>query len=59
MLVLCNFLRKFMVSNKKIHRALRTHTTLMNNTALEKFFIFTIYRNYTLASMARDMLTMV
>ena len=32
MLVLCNFLRKFMVSNKKIHRALRTHKTLMNNT---------------------------
>ena len=31
-LVLCNFLRKLMVSNKKIHRALRTHTTLMNNT---------------------------
>ena len=30
--VLCNFLRKLMVSNKKIHRALRTHTTLMNNT---------------------------
>ena len=23
---------KLMVSNKKIHRALRTHTTLMNNT---------------------------
>ena len=31
-LVLCNFLRKLMVSSKKIHRALRTHTTLMNNT---------------------------
>ena len=31
-LVLCNFLRKLMVSNKKIHRALRTRTTLMNNT---------------------------
>ena len=27
-----HFLRKLMVSNKKIHRALRTHTTLMNNT---------------------------
>ena len=24
--------RKLMVSNKKIHRALRTRTTLMNNT---------------------------
>ena len=31
-IVLCNFLRKLMVSNKKIHRALRTRTTLMNNT---------------------------
>ena len=30
--IFCNFLRKLMVSNKKIHRALRTHTTLMNNT---------------------------
>ena len=27
-----NVLRNLMVSNKKIHRALRTHTTLMNNT---------------------------
>ena len=27
-LVLCNFLRKFMVSDKKSHRAFRTHTTL-------------------------------
>ena len=37
MLVLCNFLRKLMVSNKKIHRALRTHTTLMNNTHWRNF----------------------
>ena len=28
MLVLCNFLRKLMVSDKKIHRAFRTYTTL-------------------------------
>ena len=28
MLVLCNFLRKLMVSDKKIHRAFRTRTTL-------------------------------
>merc|ERR1712074_360060 len=48
--LLCNFLRKLMVSNKKIHMALRTHTTLMNNThSLEKFLIFTIYQNYTWA----------
>ena len=26
------FSTQMMVSNKKIHRALRTHTTLMNNT---------------------------
>ena len=39
-----------MVSNKKIHRALRTHTTLYyEQYPLEKFFIFTIYQNYTLA----------
>ena len=49
MLVLCNFLRKLMVSNKKIHRALRTRTTLNEQYPLEKFFIFTIYQNYTLA----------
>ena len=28
MLVLCNFLRKLMVSDKKIHRAFQIHTTL-------------------------------
>ena len=28
MLVLCNFLKKLMVSDEKIHRAFRTHTTL-------------------------------
>ena len=51
MLVLCNFLRKLMVSDKKIHRAFRTRTTLsINKTHSEKFFIFTIYQfNYTLA----------
>ena len=50
MLVLCNFLRKLMVSNKKIHRALRTHTNYSyEQYPLEKFFIFTIYQNYTLA----------
>ena len=37
MLVLCNFLRKLIVSNKKIHRALRTRTTLMNNTHQRNF----------------------
>ena len=42
-------LKLCMVLNKKIHRALRTHTTLYEQYPLEKFFIFTIYQNYTLA----------
>ena len=36
-----------MVSNKKIHRALRTNS--YEQYPLETFFIFTIYQNYTLA----------
>ena len=32
--------QKLMVSNKKIHRALRTHTTLMNNTHNRENFNF-------------------
>ena len=38
-----------MVSDKKIHRAFRTHKTLYKQNPLEKIFIFTIYWNYTLA----------
>ena len=38
-----------MVSNKKIHRALRTHNNSYEQYPLEKFFIVTIYQNYTLA----------
>ena len=49
MLVLCNFLRKLMVSDKKIHRSFRTRTTSYKQNPSEKFFIFTIYQNYTLA----------
>ena len=50
MLVLCNFLRKLVVSDIKIHRAFRIHATLFyKQNPLEKFFIFTIYQNYTLA----------
>ena len=37
MLVLCNFLRKLMVSDKKIHRAFRTHTTLYTKPIREIF----------------------
>ena len=45
MLVLCNFLRKFMVSGKMIQRAFRTHTSLfIKQNPLEKIFIFTIYQ---------------
>ena len=43
MLVLCNFLRKLMVSNKKIHRALENSYNSYEQYPLEKFFIFTIY----------------
>ena len=40
-----------MVSDKKIHRAFKTHTTLfINKIQLEKIFsVFTIYQNCTLA----------
>ena len=48
-LFLCNFLRKLMVSNKKIHRALRTHTNSYEQVIPRNFSIFTIYQNYTLA----------
>ena len=48
-LVLCNFLRKLMVSGKNIHRAFRTHTTLFKQNPVEKCLIFAIYQNYTLA----------
>ena len=37
-----------MVSDKKIHRAFRARTIYTQNP-LEKFLIFTIYQNYTLA----------
>ena len=36
MLVLCNFL-KLMVSDKKIHRAFRTHTTLQTKPIRDIF----------------------
>ena len=39
MLVLCNFLRKLMVSDKKIHRAFSTHTTLLTKP-IREIFIF-------------------
>ena len=48
MLVLCNFLKILMVSDKMLHKAFRTHTTLNKQNPLEKSFIF-IYQNYTLA----------
>ena len=38
-----------MVSDKEIHRAFRTHTTLQTKSKKYQFFIFTIYQNYTLA----------
>ena len=48
MLVLCNFLRKLIVSDKTIHGAFRTQfLQLYEENQLGKFFIFTIYQNYT------------
>ena len=43
-----------MVSDKTVHKAFRTHTTLYKQNPLEKFSIFTksIYQNYTLALIA-------
>ena len=49
MLVLCNFLIIFMVSDQTIHKAFRTRTTPKTKPILEKFFIFTIYQIYVLA----------
>ena len=46
---LCNFLRKLMVSNKKIHRAFENSYNSYEQYPLEKSSIFTIYQNYTLA----------
>ena len=48
MLVLCNFLRKLMVSNK-IFTGFENSYNSYEQYPLEKFFIFTIYQNYTLA----------
>ena len=39
-LVLCNFLRELMVSDKKIHRAFRTHTILYILKPISDFFFF-------------------
>ena len=38
MLVLCNFLKILMVSDKMIQRAFRTHTTLKTKPSTDSFF---------------------
>ena len=48
MLVLCNFLRKLMVSDKRFTGLLEL-IQLYKQKPLEIFVIFTIYQNYTLA----------
>ena len=48
MLVLCNFLKILMVSDNSIHNDCRT-VQLYEQNPLEKFIIFTVYQNYTLA----------
>ena len=50
-IVLCNFLRKLMVSNKMILRGSENSYNSYEQYPLEKFLIFTIYQNYTLALM--------
>ena len=45
MLVLCNFLKILIVSDKMILELIQ----LYKQNQLEKIFIFTIYQNYTLA----------
>ena len=40
-----------MVSNKKIHRGFENSYNSYEQYPIEKFFIFTIYQNYTLALM--------
>ena len=42
---------------QNIHRAFRTHTTLYKQNPLEKFFLFTIYQNYTLENIGVSRLT--
>ena len=50
MLVLCNFLKILMVPDKRFTGLLELVVSYNSKTnPLEKFFIFTIYRNYTLA----------
>ena len=44
MLVLCNFLKILMVSDKTLHRAYRTHKTLQTKPIRE---IFHFHQNYT------------
>ena len=51
MLVLCNFLEILMVSDKIIHKAFRTRTTLKTKPITHKKIVFPIYQNYTLVLM--------
>ena len=49
MLVLCNFLRKLMGFEQKDSQGFENSYNSYEQYQLEKFFIFTIYQNYTLA----------
>ena len=49
MIVLCNFLRKLMVFEQKYSQGFENSYNSHEQYPLEKFFIFTIYQNYTLA----------
>ena len=49
MLVLCNFLKILMVSDKMIHTSWLFELVLLKQNPLENIFSFTVYQNYTLA----------
>ena len=47
MLLLCNFLKILMVSDKTIHRAFRTHATLQIKPIRENFHVHYLPKLYT------------
>ena len=49
MLVLCNFLRKLIFFEQNDSQGFENSYNSYERYPLEKFFIFTIYQNYTLA----------
>ena len=56
-LVLCNFLRKWMVFEQKDSQGFENSYNSYEQYPLEKFFIFTFYQNYTLALIVKQATT--